>query len=566
MGEHTVIAVLAEPGLGALSGMLGALAAGAAFLPLDPTLPDDRLDFMVADCGVRTILADTPSDRRARGIAERAEEAVRVIPIGDDATDDSPAAPDMSYQADPDEIAYVIYTSGSTGTPKGVAITHGNLRPLLEWSAGHFELGPGTRVIQNLNPAFDFGVWELLTTVGTGGTLYWPGRLGDLTPSAFAHALADWDIDTLHTTPAYFAELVAAGRPLHSLRQVHLGGDKLAGTLVEQAAAVLTDRCRLHNGYGPTETTVNCSVYVTDRGKPVVDDVVPIGIASAENLLYVLSAGLEPVADGETGELFVGGPGVARGYVGRPGLTAEKFLPDPWANEVGARMYRTGDLVRRRSDGVIDYLGRIDYQVKVRGHRLELGEIEAVLNRCHEVAEAVVVGVPVPTRPEAIRLVGYLVSRDPRPNSQVINNEFVDHVRQFAAERLPGYMVPTALERLERFPLTPNGKVDRAALPDPGRSEFAPERQVFATDDPAAVLTGIWADVLGVANIRLDDNFFDLGGDSLCALRVAEAAQSTGLPVNPTDVITAQTIGTLLGLIGGPDHRTRPDGGGLAAP
>ncbi|MBS2547168.1 amino acid adenylation domain-containing protein [Catenulispora sp. NL8] len=557
--DQAVVGVLAVPGRGALSGMLGALAAGAAFLPLDPKLPDSRLDFMVADAGVRTVLADRAGLARARGIAQRAADGVRVIAIPDGAGDDSRGADDPIADfdgprlADADDLAYVIYTSGSTGAPKGVAVTHGNLVPLMAWSTAHFGLGPGTSVVQNLNPAFDFGVWEMLTTVCTGGTLYFPGPLGEVTPGAFARALAEWGIDTLHTTPGFFAELVAAGHRLDTLRQVHLGGEKVTGALVTQAAAVLTPDCLIHNGYGPTETAVNCAIHVVDRARIAEGDPVPIGVASAENVLYVLSQEYEPVPDGETGELYVGGPAVARGYGGLRGLTAERFLPDPYSGRPGARMYRTGDLVRRLPDGAIDYLGRVDHQVKVRGHRLELGEIEAVLTACPGISAATVVAVPVAGRSGATRLVGHVVPAVATAGQSMpsaLDEELLARVRAFATERLPSYMVPAAFVGHERLPLTPNGKVDRAALTAVPAPAPAPAPVVdIAGADPGSVLAAIWAEILAVPVVRPDDNFFDLGGDSLSALRVVEAAQAAGLNVDPVDILAGQSIEAVLEMI-----------------
>ncbi|MGI5254857.1 amino acid adenylation domain-containing protein [Actinacidiphila glaucinigra] len=567
LAPSPVVGVLADPGTGVLIGMLAASAASAAFLPLDPQLPDARLDFMMRDCRVRTLLADDAHQTRAEELARRIP-GVRVLPIGDSRPADPPAGrpgsperetPDSipagtGVRALPDEVAYVIYTSGSTGTPKGVAVTHANLAPLMAWSQEYFGLGPGTRVLQNLNPAFDFGTWELVTTVCAGGTLYFPGRPTGIGLGAFADAVARWDIDTLHTTPAFFAELVALGRPLPSLRQVHLGGEKVTGSLVRAADAVLGADCLVHNGYGPTEATVNCAIHTVDRDVVKAGDPVPIGRASARNLLYVLSEDLVPVAEGEEGELVVGGPGVALGYVGREALTAERFLPDPFSGVPGARMYRSGDLVRLLPDGELEYLGRIDHQVKIRGHRVELGEIESVLTRCPEVAGAVVVAAE---EAGADRLVGYVLLRDTAtPGGCESDPGRLGRVRAFAAERLPGYMVPAHLVLVDRFPLTPNGKVDRKALLARGTRPLREERTdretaVRPAAGPAGTLAGIWADVLGldIAQVGPEDNFFDLGGDSLSAMRIAETARRAGIPVDPTVILTGQTVEAVLAAV-----------------
>ena len=482
LAPSPVVGILADPGTGVLIGMLAASAASAAFLPLDPQLPDARLDFMMRDCRIRTILADDAHQTRAEELARRIP-GVRVLPIDDSRAVDPPAerpgsperaTPDplpagTGVRALPDEVAYVIYTSGSTGTPKGVAVTHANLAPLMAWSQEYFGLGPGTRVLQNLNPAFDFGTWELLTTVCTGGTLYFPGRPTDIGLGSFADAVARWDIDTLHTTPAFFAELVALGRPLPSLRQVHLGGEKVTGSLVRAADAVLGADCLVHNGYGPTEATVNCAIHTVDRDVVKAGDPVPsAGPRRATSCTSSPRTSCRWPRE-RRGNWWSAAPELPSATsAGRHSpRSGSCLIPSPGCPVPGCTAPATSSGCR--PDGELEYLGRIDHQVKIRGHRVELGEIESVLTRCHEVAGAVVVAAE---EAGADRLVGYVLLRDAAtPGGCESDPGRLGRVRAFAAELLPGYMVPAHLVVVDRFPRHPTARSTARPCPrqTPGR-------------------------------------------------------------------------------------------------
>lgn len=496
-----IVGLLADRTPDVLTGILGILESGNAFLPLGTELPDERLAFMLADCGVRTLVTQERHRARAERLAARVATLEHIICTDTDCAGPGPAEVPAPPEEDLDRLCYVIYTSGSTGRPKGVAVTHRNLAPLLAWSIEYFGLEPGTTVLQNLNPAFDFGVWELLTTICSGGTLHAAGRR-DAPDFAELAATIDRDgIDVLHTTPSFFAELLAVGRPLPGLRVVHLGGEEVTGALLADAYRLLSPRCEIYNGYGPTEATVNCAIHRVDRD---ATGRVPIGRASANNRLYVVNERLEPVPPGVPGELVVGGDGVAAGYLGHPELTRERFVPDA-VN--GGRLYRTGDRVRYRPDGLLEFLGRIDDQVKLRGHRVEPAEVEAVLARHPMVRAATVVvrpdggGVP--------RLIGYVVPATEAPG------DLPGELREYAQERLPGVMVPAAFVTLDRLPLTPNGKVDRQALPAPVVTTGTEE-----PDGPVEkALAEIFAEVLGLDRVGARDGFFDLGGHSLLVTR-----------------------------------------------
>jgi amino acid adenylation domain-containing protein len=406
--------------------------------------------------------------------------------------------------SEPRSLAYVVYTSGTTGRPKGVQISHESLVPMLLWGCDYFGLGEHTRVLQNLSFCFDFGIFEHLTTLAAGGTLIFPGEAaGD--PRAFAQECVRQCIDTLHTTPAFASELAAAEASLSGLEILHLGGEALSLDLVARLREA-APRAAVYNGYGPTEATVNSSIFRIGESEDAGWPVVPIGRRSAKNALYLLDRTGRLVPFGVGGELHVGGLGVARGYLGRPDLTAERFVPDPFGSSPGGRLYRTGDLARYLPDGMLAFLGRIDNQVKVRGFRIELGEIEAALVALAGVREAVVLARE--DAPGDRRLVAYVVGDAP-----------AGALRQALQERLPAYMVPAAFVATAALPLTPNGKVDRKALPAP-EWQSAAESYLAPRTPVEEVLAGIWAELLGLERVGAADRFFDLGGHSLLATQV----------------------------------------------
>ncbi|MEA2604413.1 MAG: hypothetical protein QOF89_5405 [Acidobacteriota bacterium] len=476
---ETRVAVMGERSLDLIAALLGILQAGCAYLPLDPEHPAERHTFLMEDAGAFLLL---PRDEEGDGEAF------------------SPPA------VSPDQLAYVMYTSGSTGTPKGVAVTHRNVVRLVH-DAGFMEMGPDQTFLQLAPVAFDASTLEIWAPLLNGGRLIlFPGRRASL--DEIGEAIARYGVTTLWLTAGLFHQMVDE-RPeaLRPLRQLLAGGDVLSPSHVRRALDSLPGTT-LINGYGPTENTTftACRTLVqTDTEGPV-----PIGRPIGGTRVYVLDAEFRPVPEGIWGELFAGGDGVARGYLDRPELTAERFVPDPQGPEPGGRLYRTGDLVRWRG-GMLEFLGRRDGQVKVRGHRVELGEIEAALTGHPAVREAVVV-----LRED--RLVAY-VTGDPDPVE----------LRRLLASRLPDPMIPSAFVVLDRFPLTHNGKVDRRALPSP---EGVVETYTPPETPVEESLTAVCAEVLGLDRVGVRDNFFALGGHSLLATRlVARLRERYGLDV-----------------------------------
>jgi len=510
--QQTVLAILAIA------------KTGAAYLPLDVTLPERRLHWMLKDARPTIVLT------MLRHRASLASCAITLC-IDDPATAAAIEAQSCDDLGDiergghsqVDDLAYVIYTSGSTGEPKGVAVTHRGLDPLMASIGARTDgAGLGRKTVHALSFSFDASMLGLMTSILSGGTLF----MGDTEPpdpGKLASLMATHGISCIGATPSILALLPADGLP--ALDIVQVGGEVLSLKLAAQWAP----RGRLFNHFGPTEATISATIAGPLDGETLPTLGRPIGGAR----IYILDRYLAPVGVGMAGELYIGGAGVARGYVNRPGLTAERFLPDPFATP-GARMYRTGDLARWRADGEIDYLGRLDDQVKIRGFRIELGEIEAALRRHPAVREAVVKAhtQPAPGGGERKMLVAYIVG-----------DAGDGELRRYLAEQLPSYMVPQAYARLDALPLTANGKLDRKALPaaslGEARGSLAPR------DATEATLVEIWQSVLDLAGIGVEDDFFELGGDSIISLQVVARARQAGLKLSARDLFQHRTIANL---------------------
>ncbi|HEX7184604.1 MAG TPA: amino acid adenylation domain-containing protein [Thermoanaerobaculia bacterium] len=553
------IGLLADPDPQVLVGMIGILEAGSGFVPIDPRHPDERLAWILEDSACEALVTQRRHLPRAEELA-RGIPGVRNILCLEDALpsgplSERPPAAAAGQPRDPRELrsdpgalralAYIVYTSGSTGRPKGVQVSHENLVPVLLWGCAYLGLGEKTRVLQSLSFCFDFGIFEELTTVLAGGTLWFPGKAAE-DPAAFAQEIIRHGINTLHATPAFAHALAATRGTLDSLEIVHLGGEALSRSTVDRIREA-APRATVYNGYGPTEATVNSSIFQIDgraggprdAGSPGV----PIGRRSADNALYVLDPGGRPVPSGERGELHVGGIGVARGYLNRPDLTAERFVPDPFGAAPGARLYRTGDLVRVLLSGDLEFLGRIDDQVKIRGFRIELGEVEMALERCAEVRQAVVVALPGPTGDP--RLVAYVVPAE-RAVPDHLRATLPDTLRRQLQALLPEPMVPSVFVLLETLPLSPNGKVDRKALPAPEANRgFAAPRTVTEM-----ALAGIWREILAVEWVGIGDHFLALGGHSLLAAQlIARVRERLGVELSPRDVFDQPLLEDLAAFI-----------------
>jgi amino acid adenylation domain-containing protein len=528
VGPEALVGVLMHRGLDLVTAILGILKAGGAYLPLDPGHPPERRSWVLADAGATVVLGEPE-------LTAELPPGLHVVEVGGgDAAFAGESGEPLARRTAPEHAAYVIYTSGSTGRPKGVVVTHGNVLRLFAASEAHFAFGAADVWTLFHSPAFDFSVWELWGALLYGGRLvvvpHWVGR----SPDELLDLLAEQSVTVLNQTPSAFVQLVEAERrrpqpaSLPALRLVIFGGEALDAAALAPWFERHPETPALVNMYGITETTV----HVTHQ---------PVGAAAAragqraqgslvgrplpDLAVQVLDRRGRLAPDGVAGELCVGGAGLARGYKDRPALTAERFVPDPHAERPGARLYRSGDLARRRRDGGLEYLGRIDQQVKVRGHRIELGEIEAALRQIPEVADAAVVD----REDERLgrHLAAYYVAA---PGAEPA----VDTLRASLRRTLPEYMVPAAWTALPALPLTANGKVDRRALPEPAAAAGGGARGTKRRGEIEGVLAAVWASVLGVEAVRPEDNFFDLGGHSLLATQVvARLAEHLGatLPV-----------------------------------
>ncbi|MFG2074624.1 amino acid adenylation domain-containing protein [Nonomuraea maritima] len=502
-----VVGVCLERGADLLPALLGVLGAGAAYLPLEPDLPPARLAYMIEEAGARTVL--TGADGAAAlpdGVALAIDGPVTGHPV--------------KPRTHPDSLAYVIFTSGSTGRPKGVGVSHRAIVNRLLWMQEAFRLRQDERVLHKTPLSFDVSVWELFwpLMVGAGLVVADPGAHRDsarLAALATAHR-----VTTMHFVPSML-ELFLDEPALPELRRLVCSGEALGAELAARCHDRLP-RTELHNLYGPTEAAVDVTWHPCAPGEPLV----PIGRPVANTRLEILDADGHRVPVGTPGELCLGGVQLARGYVNRPGMTAERFVPDPYGPP-GARLYRTGDVARRLPGGDVQYLGRTDFQVKIRGRRVELGEIEALLH-AHPAVRAAVVAL------RGERLVGYVVPH---------GDDLPDLAPELRAQ-LPDHMVPTAWVRLDALPVTANGKLDRAALPEPGdagRAPYVPPRDPFE-----ARLGTLWEDTLGVEAVGVHDDFFALGGHSLLALRLTmRLRKELGRDVPLSTVLTAPTIARL---------------------
>ncbi|HLE84841.1 MAG TPA: amino acid adenylation domain-containing protein, partial [Thermoanaerobaculia bacterium] len=436
----------------------------------------------------------------------------------------------------PDQLAYVIYTSGSTGRPKGVQIQHRSVVSFLLSMARRPGFGAGDTLLAVTTLSFDIAGLELFLPLVTGGRVVVASRETAQAGELLLARIAEEAPTVMQATPATWRLLLDAGWPGPPPAKLLCGGEALPRELADR---LLAKGVELWNMYGPTEATIWSSVLQVAAGA----EAVPVGGPIANTGLYVLDAALRPVPVGVPGELAIGGLGLARGYLGRPELTAERFLPDPFTRREGGRMYRTGDLVHWRPDGTLAFLGRIDHQVKVRGFRIELGEIEAVLAAHPAVAQAVV--IVREDRPGDKRLAAYLVAR---PGAEA---PAVAALRAHLKERLPDYMVPPIFITLDELPLTPNGKVDRKALPAPDRNRPELGEEYVAPRNPTeAALAAIWAETLGLERIGVHDDFFELGGDSLMVIRVVSKANKDGLGVTTKQLFQNRTIAELAGVAG----------------
>ena len=547
--KESRVGLCLERSLELVIGVLGILKAGAAYVPVDPRYPRERREFMLREVQAEVLLTDsrslwTAELRPANGLAGEPE----IICLDrEEAALAEEERSNLKLAVSAEQLAYVIYTSGSTGEPKGVGIAHGNVSQLLAGTAAEFQFSAADVWTLFHSIAFDFSVWELWGALANGGRLVIVPYEVSRSAEQFHELLEQAGVSVLNQTPTAFGQLMEVDREkgetsLASLRVVIFGGEALAlGSLREWVERHGDEQPQLVNMYGITETTV----HVTYRRVRAVDveegsrSLLGRGIRGWE--VYVLDEERELVPVGVAGEIYVGGAGLARGYLNRAELTAERFVPHPFSEEAGARLYRSGDVARWRASGELEYVGRADAQVKVRGYRIELGEVEAGL-RSHEwVREAVVV-----VREEQAgdkRLVAYVV-----PDRK--HSLLVSELRAFLSQSLPEYMIPAMFIFLDHLPLTVNGKLDRAALPTPEEAKAASAEDFCPPEtEVERLLASIWEQVLVVDRVGIHDNFFELGGDSILSMQIVARANQAGLSLRPQEIFQHQTIAELAPLI-----------------
>lgn len=522
VGPEVMVGVFMERSFEMIVGIYGTLKAGGAYVPLDPEYPHERLTFMVADAKPRVVLTQ---ERLADRLPANASLVLRLD--ADAAELAQLPATRVTDLGGPRDAAYVIYTSGSSGRPKGVINEHAPVTNRLRWGDEMLGLTADDRWLQKTPFSFDVSVTELFGTLAIGATMVIapPGAHRD--GARMADLIASAGVTTAHFVPSMLPSFLEARglERCRSLRRVIASGEALTPDLVQRFFARLPN-VALHNFYGPTEAAVDVSHFQPRPGAEA--RVIPIGRPAANTTLHVVDEGLEPLPIGVPGELCIGGVQVARGYLDRPELDRERFVPDPFVAAEGARLYRTGDLCRVLPDGQIEFLGRLDFQVKVRGLRIELGEIEAVLE-AHPAVEGAVVALRE-VRPGDARLVAYLRLA---PGQEATPTE----LRRHARIALPDYMVPQHFVELATFPLTSSGKVDRRALPAPMQGAGASAERVPPRTPTELLLAKLWESVLGVSGVGVRDNFFDLGGHSLLALSVIARLREQGYVAEPRALI-----------------------------
>ncbi|WP_319930494.1 non-ribosomal peptide synthase/polyketide synthase [Xenorhabdus santafensis] len=537
-GQH--VALQFERSVALVVAQLAVLKAGAVYVPIDPDLPDERKQELIRDSAACLLITDIPTDAPVALLCLTNEQQMD--------SGHSCINPDVPRSSA--DCAYIMYTSGSTGTPKGVLVPHRAVVRLVI-NNGYADIGQDDRVAFMANPAFDASTFEIWSPLLNGGTMVVIDHHTLLTPAELVHALETYGITVMWLTVGLFNQLAMALSPvLPQIKCLIVGGDALDPHVIRDVLKASPPQ-QLLNGYGPTEGTTFTTTYaIQSLGQEVTN--VPIGRPIANTRVYLLNAERQPVPLGAVGELYIGGDGVACGYFNRPELTAERFLIDPFSDKPDARMYRSGDLARYLPDGNLEFLGRNDQQVKIRGFRIELGEIEVRLAEHPAVREAT---VRVLGDGQEKRLVAYIIAEasivtETRivAETNVIETtyeELVNTLRTHLSTTLPDYMIPAAFVRLERFPLTPNGKLDRHALPMPDCEAFA--RQIYAAPqgETETVLAAIWGELLGMAQISRYDNFFVLGGHSLLAVRMIERLRQRGLTLAVRDLFQSPVLSNL---------------------
>jgi amino acid adenylation domain-containing protein len=540
VGPESLVGIMMDRGIEMVVALLAILKAGGAYVPLDPRYPRQRLAYMLEDAEVEVLVS------QEHMLAEIPETAAKVICVDRDSTlIGQQSAQDLDIPISASNLAYVIYTSGSTGRPKGVALEHSSAVTFLKWAEQVFTQEDLAGVLATTSLCFDLSVFEMFAPLSTGGKVIVVDDALDL-----ARLRGDEKVTLINTVPSAMKALVEMKAVPETVKVVNLAGEALRAELAKQVYELETVE-RLYNLYGPTEDTTYSTYTLVEKGSSE-EPTIGVPIANTETYILDEEMGLVPV--GVAGELYIAGEGLARGYWKKADMTAEKFVPNPYGMEGGERMYRTGDLCRYRTDGEIEYLGRIDHQVKIRGFRIELGEIEAGLADHEDVEECVVVARDMKDGDK--RIVAYLKVRAKR-------EEIIEEIKRHLEGKVPGYMMPWGYVIVEQMPLTANGKVNRAALPEP--EEYIDKNKVFnKLQTPIEeVVAGIWEDLLGINGVGAGENFFKVGGHSLLATQMmARVREAFGVDVPLRAVFEEPTLRQLAACI----ERMRASGKGLEVP
>ena len=532
VGSESVVGVCLPRSIQMVVALLAVLKAGAAYLPLDAEYPSERLRLMMTDSGARVVVTEA---RLRQRVESSVGEAV-VVSVDEEAAEISGhSGEELAVEVRGENLAYVIYTSGSTGVPKGVMIEHRSLLNFLTSMAERPGVEAGDTLLALTSISFDIAGLELFLPLCLGGRVVLSRQEDVLSGTGLATLIHQHHVTVMQATPSTYRLLLESDAAVFSrglVRKVLCGGEALSGMLAEQ---LLAEGVELWNMYGPTETTIWSSVEHVQGPQPAV---VALGSPIRNTQIYVLDEQQEVVPVNVPGELYIGGAGVARGYLGRAELTAERFIPDRYGEESGRRLYRTGDVGRLRGDGSLEYLGRTDEQVKIRGYRVELGEIEAVLESHRGVRESAVKVVEGYEGEK--RIVAYYVREEGEEGLSAVE------LRSYLREQLPEYMMPSGYVQLERMPLTPNGKVDRQGLPAPDKQRPEVEQEYVRARTPVEeVLAAVWREVLGLEEVGIYDNFFEIGGDSILSIQITSRANQIGLHLTPKELFQYQTIAEL---------------------
>lgn len=528
VGPDVLTGICMERSIEMVVALYGVLKAGGAYVPLDPDYPRDRLAYMVEDSKVRRVV----TQRRFAALFEGFDGEVLILDEPGPPSENGWEDENPNIAVNENHMAYMFYTSGSTGKPKGAMNTHAAIRNRVLWLQQTYEMGENDKLLQKSPYSFDVSVWEFFWPLMCGACLVMAKPKGHLDDAYMWETIKSERITMVQFVPTMLQTFLSAeqAEDLPFLKHVFLCGEPLSAALNERFCRTMS--AQLHNLYGPTEAAVFITQWTSDRDPE--RSVIPIGRAIPGNAMYVLNERYEPAAPGSIGELFISGVGLARGYFGRPDLTAERFVPDPYSGQPGARMYHTGDLGRWLADGTLECLGRNDDQVKVRGYRIELGEISAVLEQHPGVHQAVT--IVREDQPGDQRITAYFI-----PNAAL--SPSISELRSHLQQLLPDYMIPSYFVEMESFPLTASGKTDRKLLPSPtlsrlmiGQAYTAPETYIQKE------LALIWSGFFSFDQIGIDDDFIDLGGHSLVATQIiVRCERAFGVKVSLKDMLTQGT-------------------------